>query len=533
MPKVLVSDPLAEAGIAELRAIPGVEVDVKLGLKPEELKAIIGDYSALAVRSETKVTADILAAADKLQIIGRAGVGVDNIDVNAATQKGVVVVNSPDGNTLAAAELTVGLILALARKISQGDASLRAGKWERKKFVGTELYGKTIGVIGLGRIGYSVAQRLKGFEVELITYNPFCTEEATRHMGVEPVSLDDLIRRSDFITIHTPLSNETRGMIGAAQFAQMKDGVRIINVARGGIVDEQALADAVQSGKVGGFAFDVFSKEPPEPDNPLLNLPNSVITPHLGASTEEAQIKVAVDVCQQIADVLQGQSARTAVNLPAMSAEEMQQVAPYLTLAEKIGSLHMQLAHEAASSGRPINAVEVVFNGDFGNIPTAPITRAVLRGLMTPFQTGQVNMVNAPYLAEARGIKVVESHREAVPDHTCLLSVHAHLPGGDRTICGTVYGDEAHIVHIDGYHVDILPVGNMVITQHTDKPGIIGKVGTLFGSNGINIAGMHVGRESVGKRAIMVLMVDDPVAPELIEEMRTFAGLEKAQLVTL
>jgi D-3-phosphoglycerate dehydrogenase len=533
MPKVLVSDPIAEVGIAPLRAIPGVEVDVKLGLKPEELKAIIGEYDALAVRSETKVTADILSAADKLQIIGRAGVGVDNIDVAAATQKGVVVVNSPDGNTLAAAELTVGLLLALARKIPQGDATMRAGKWDRKKFVGTELYRKTVGIVGLGRIGSAVAQRLKGFEVELIAYNPYVPEEATRRMGVEPVSLDDLLRRSDFISIHTPLNNETRGLIGAAQFAIMKDGVRLINVARGGIVDEQALADAVKSGKVGGFAFDVFSKEPPEPDNPLLNLPNTVITPHLGASTEEAQIKVAIDVAEQIADVLQGLPARTAVNLPALSAEEMAQVAPYLTLGEKIGSLHMQLARDAAQGGRPINEVEVVFNGDFGGLPSGPVTRAVLRGLMTPGAAGAVNLVNAPYLAETRGIKVVESHREAVPDHSCLLTVRAHLPGGDRTICGIVYSGQPHIVHIDGYHVDIVPEGNMVITQHTDRPGIIGRIGTLFGDNNINIAGMHVGREASGGRAIMVLLVDGPVAPELIDKIKESSGMERAQLVTL
>jgi D-3-phosphoglycerate dehydrogenase len=537
MPKILVSDPLAAEGLAQLRAIPAAEVDVRTGLKPEELKAIIGAYDALVVRSETKVTADILASAGNLQIIGRAGVGVDNIDVEAATRRGILVVNSPDGNTLAAAELTVGLILALARKIPQGDASLRAGKWERKKFVGTELAGKTIGIIGLGRIGACVARRLRGFDVHLIAYSPFTEEEATRRLGVEPVSLDELLQRSDFITIHTPLNEDTRGLLGAAQFALMKDGVRIVNVARGGIVDERALAEAVQSGKVGGYAFDVFSKEPPEPENPLLALPGSVITPHLGASTEEAQIKVAVDVAQQIGEVLQGRPPRAAVNLPALSPEELAAVQPFLTLATKIGSLHMQLAHGTAGAGRPINAVEVVFNGDFGGVPTAPVTRAVLRGLMRPIQNGadaeKVNMVNAPYLAEARGIKVTEQHRQAVPDHTCLLSVRAHMPGGDRTICGTVYDGEAHIVHIDGYHVDILPSGHMVVTQHTDRPGIIGKVGTLLGQNNINIAGMNVGREGVGQRAIMVLMVDDPISEELMAQIRAIPGMETAQQVTL
>ncbi len=536
MPKVLVSDPLAEAGIAKLRANPDITVDVKLGLKPDELKAIIGEYDALAVRSETKVTADILAAADKLQIIGRAGVGVDNIDVAAATQKGVVVVNSPDGNTLAAAELTVGLMLALARKIPQGDATMKAGKWDRKKFVGSELYGKTVGIVGLGKIGYAVAQRLRAFEMELIAYNPFVSEAETRKMGVEPVSLDDLVRRSDYITVHAPLNNDTRNLIGTAQFAEMKDGVRIVNVARGGIIDEAALADATRSGRVAGYAVDVFTKEPPDADNPLLASDatvNSVLTPHLGASSEEAQIKVAVDVCEQIADVLAGRSARTAVNLPALSENDMLAVAPYLTLAEKIGSLHMQLARESAQEGRPINEVEVVFHGDFGGVPTSPVTRAVLRGLMTPDSGGGVNMVNAPSLAEARGIKVVELRRDAAPDHTCLLSVRAHLPGGDRTICGTVYGGEAHIVHIDGYHVDIVPQGSMIVTQHTDAPGIVGKVGTLLGSNGINIAGMNVGREAVGGRAVMALMIEGDVSPDLLTQIRGIGGMEAAQLVTL
>ncbi|MCX6378082.1 MAG: phosphoglycerate dehydrogenase, partial [Armatimonadetes bacterium] len=330
MPKVLVSDPIAGAGIEILRKIPNTQVDVKLGLKPDELKAIIGEYDALAVRSETKVTADILASASNLQIIGRAGVGVDNIDVNAATQRGIVVVNSPEGNTLAAAELAVALLLAIARKIPQADASLRAGKWERKKFVGTEIYGKTVGVIGLGKIGRNVAQRMKSFETTIVAFDPFATEEGARRIGAELVTLDTLLERSDFITIHVPLNNATRGMIGSAQIARMKDGVRIINCARGGIVDEVALAEAIQSGKVEGAAFDVFSKEPPETDNPLLSLPQNVITPHLGASTEEAQVNVAIDIAIQISDVLQGRSARSAVNLPALSSDELTRVTPYL-----------------------------------------------------------------------------------------------------------------------------------------------------------------------------------------------------------
>ena len=533
MAKVLISDPIAEAGIAHLRTIPGVEVDVRLGLKPDELKAIIGEYDALAVRSETKVTSDILSAANKLQIIGRAGVGVDNIDVTAATQKGIVVVNSPEGNTLAAAELAVALLLALARKIPQADASLRAGKWERKKFVGTEIYGKTVGVVGLGKIGRSVAQRMRSFETQIVAYDPFATPESARRVGAELVSLDELYRRSDFITIHVPLNNDTRGMIGAAQLGQMKDGVRIVNCARGGIVDEAALADAIKSGKVGGAAFDVFSKEPPESDNPLLSLTENVITPHLGASTEEAQVNVAIDISEQIGDVLQGKPARSAVNLPAVSAEEMARVAPYVVLATQIGSLHTQLARESTGAGRAINAVEITFSGDFEGVPTESVTRAVLQGLLTPMMSDPVNLVNAPVLAEARGIKVTESRSSVSPEHSCLLSVRVHIPGSDRTICGTVYGQEARIVHIDGYHVDIAPRGHMVITQHVDRPGIIGKAGTMLGDASINIAGMHVGRETPNGRAIMVLLVDEAVPTATLDAIRAIPGIEFVQPVAL
>ena len=533
MLKALVCDPISEAGIAKLREIPNVEVDVKLGLKPDELKAIIGEYSALAVRSETKVTADILAAAVKLQIIGRAGVGVDNIDVTAATQRGIVVVNSPEGNTLAAAELAVALLLALARKIPQADASLRSGKWERKKFVGTEIYGKTVGVVGLGKIGRSVAIRMKSFETTVVAYDPFATAESARRIGVEIVSLDELYERSDFITLHVPLNSDTRGMIGPAQFAKMKSGVRIVNCARGGIVDEEALAAAIRSGKVGGVAFDVFVEEPPKLDNPLLSMQENVITPHLGASTEEAQVNVAIDIAEQISEVLQGRPARSAVNLPAVSAEEMAKVTPYIVLATKIGSLHTQLAKQHSGTGRPINAIEVVFSGDFDGIPTGSITRAALQGVLTPVMDEPVNLVNAPILAEQRGIQVKETYTRTSPEHSCLLSIRAHLPGGDRTICGAVYGSEIRIVHIDGYKVDIDPFGNMIIAQHTDQPGMIGQTGTLLGINKINIAGMHVGRESVGGRATMVLLIDEPISDELMEKIRAISGMETAMFVTL
>jgi len=532
MSRVLVSDPIAEAGIARLREV--AEVDVKTGLTPDELKAIIGDYDALAVRSETKVTADVLAAAHRLQIIGRAGVGVDNIDVETATRRGVVVVNSPEGNTVAAAELTVAMLLSLARQIPQADASLRAGRWERKKFLGTEVYGKTLGIIGLGKIGGEVAHRARAFGMTLIAYDPFTTEERAADYGAALVTLDELYRRSDFITIHVPLNDQTRGLIGAEQIAKMKDGVRIINCARGGIVDEQALADAIRAGKVAGAAFDVFSKEPPPPDHSLIQQPENVVTPHLGASTEEAQVNVALDIAEQIADVLAGKPPRAAVNLPAFSPEALDLARPYLLLGEKIGSLHTQLARDLDGRGRPIEAVEVFYQGDFGEMPTGPITRAVLAGLLTPMLSDPVNLVNAPVLAAARGIKVTESHSATPAEYGAMLTVRAQTPAGVRTICGTVFGpNDVRIVHIDHYRVDVAPSGTMVLTQHTDKPGIIGAVGTLLGSHGINIAGMNVGRERIGGRALMVLMVDDPISEDLMARIRALPGMEAAQRVHL
>ena len=532
MPRVLVSDPIAEAGIGRLREV--AEVDVRTGLPPDELRSIIGEYDALAVRSETKVTADILAAARNLRIIGRAGVGVDNIDVKAATERGIVVVNSPEGNTIAAAELTVAMLLSLARSIPQGDASLKQGKWERKKFVGTEVYGKTVGVIGLGKIGGEVARRLRAFEMKVIAYDPFATEEKAAGYGATLVSLDEIYRSSDFITFHVPLNDATRGMVGRDQLGAMKAGVRIVNCARGGIVDEGALAEAIQSGQVSGAAFDVFGKEPVDPENPLLKLSQCVLTPHLGASTEEAQVNVAIDIAEQIVDVLKGKPARAAVNMPSLSAEALAQAQPYLTLGQKIGSLHTQLARDLSGAGRPIESVEIALQGDFEGIPTGPITRSVLAGLLGPILSDPVNMVNAPVLAAARGLKVTESQSATSAEYNEMLTVRAVFPDGQRTICGTVFGkNELRIVHIDGYHVDIAPEGTMVLTQHTDRPGIIGKVGTLLGDRGANIAGMNVGREKIGGRALMVLMVDNSINEDLMAQIRAIPGMETAQQVQL
>ena len=348
MPKVLVSDPIAPEGIEILKKV--AEVDVKTGLSKDELAAIIGDYDALAVRSETKVTADILAQAAKLKIIGRAGVGVDNIDVEAATNRGILVVNSPDGNTFAAAELTVAMLLALARHIPQADQGLRAGRWDRKKYMGSEVYGKTLGVIGLGKIGREVAKRLQSFEMRVIGYDPYLKPEQAEALGIKLADLDTLYQESDYITVHVPKTKETTGMINAEKLALMKPTVRLINVARGGIMDEAAVAEAAKAGRIGGAAIDVFSTEPAPADNPLLGIPNIITTPHLGASTEEAQVNVAIDIAEQIVDVLGGKPARAAVNMPSVSAEMLGRLQPYLTLAEKIGSLHAQLTSSSAST---------------------------------------------------------------------------------------------------------------------------------------------------------------------------------------
>ena len=526
MPRVLVSDPIAPEGIAILKQV--ADVDVKTGLPKEELASIIGDYDALAVRSETKVTAEILEKATKLKIIGRAGVGVDNIDVAKATERGVLVVNSPEGNTMAAAELTVAMLLALARNIPQADATLRVGEWKRSKYMGSEIYGKTLGVIGLGKIGREVAKRLQAFEMKVIGYDPYLKPEQAEAIGIRLVDLPTLYKESDYITVHVPKTKETAGMIAAEQIATMKPTVRLINVARGGIIDEAALAEAAKSGRIAGAAIDVFSVEPATADNPLLGIPNIITTPHLGASTEEAQVNVAIDIAEQIVDVLNGKPARAAVNMPSVSADMLVRLEPYLTLGEKIGSLMSQMS----KSG--VQAFEVLYNGDdFESLPTVHITRAVMKGVLQSVVPDSVNYVNAPTLAAARGIKVTES-RVQNDTHSCLLTVRAHTMNNVREICGTVFGrHDIRIVHIDGYRVDIVPKGAMIVTEHTDRPGIIGKVGTLLGTNNVNIAGMHVGRESEGQKALMVLMIDSPVGDDITDQIKQIDGMESVRHVDL
>jgi len=524
--KVLVSDPIAAEGIAILEG--AADVDVRTGLSKEELVAIIGDYDALAVRSETKVTAEILDAAKNLKIIGRAGVGVDNIDVARATELGILVVNSPEGNTIAASELTVAMLLALARNIVPADAALRNGEWKRSKYVGVEVYNKTLGVVGLGKIGREVTRRLQAFGMQVLAFDPYVSEEIGKQLGVTLVDLETIYKNADYITLHIPKTKDTAGMIGAAELARMKQGVRIVNVARGGLIDEAALASALKSGHVGGAAIDVYSTEPVASDNPLLGLPNVIHTPHLGASTEEAQINVAIDIAEQIVDVLGGKPARAAVNMPSVSPEVLQGLHPYLILGEKIGSLQAQLA------GGRIDKVEVLFGGDFGDLPTVHIVRAVLKGVLGAILAESVNYVNAPTLAQRLGMQVIESRKPVVETHTCLLTVRVQSGDYEREICGSVFAhDDIRIVHIDGFRVDIKPFGSMIFTEHNDRPGVIGKVGTLLGENNINIGGMHVGRAGTGQRALMALLIDEPAPDSIVQEIKTLAGMEWTRQVQL
>ena len=525
--KVLVTDQLAEEGVALVRSQH--EVDVRTGLPPAELKSILSQYDALIVRSETKVTREVIEAGTQLQVIARAGVGVDNIDVAAATERGITVVNSPEGNTIAATEHTLALLLGLARNVPQAVASLAAGEWKRSRFTGVELYHKTLGVLGFGKIGREVARRALGFEMRVLAYDPFVLPEQAQRMGVQLLDKDEVISRSDFITIHLPLNAATRASIGDREFNLARKGLRVVNAARGGIIDEAALLRALESGQAAGAAIDVFEKEPPPFDHPLLKSSKVIATPHLGASTREAQVGVAVDVAEQVLDILAGRPARSAVNLPGISPEVLSQVRPFLSLCARLGKL------AAALVAGPIRNATIKYSGDVTRYGTASLTRSFLMGLLQPALGDAVNLVNAAVVAEQRGLVITESTESGAPGNrvaSSLLTVSVSGDVGDRCAAGTVIGkDEIRIVSIDGYSVDLVPEGVMLITTHTDKPGMIGSVGTLLGNYQINIAGMHLGRANPRGRAVMVLNVDEPVSPEVLARLTHLDGMQSTTLV--
>lgn len=523
--KILVSDSIAEEGIKILKR--EAEVDVSTKLPREELIKRIKDYDALVVRSATKVTRDVIEAGERLRVIGRAGVGVDNIDVDAATERGIIVLNAPEGNTIAAAEHTMGMMMALARNIPQANMSLKGKKWEKGKFMGVEIYDKVLGIIGLGRIGTEVAKRCQSFGMRILAYDPYISEEKAKSLGVKLTTVDEIIKNADFITVHTPLTKETQNLIGAKEFEKIKKGVRMINCARGGIIDEEALYNALKSGKVAGAALDVFVKEPPL-ESPLLALDNVITTPHLGASTAEAQVNVAVGVAEQVLNALKGEVVKNAVNAPAVGPEVMEAIRPYLPLAEKIGKFLAQVVRGH------VNQVEVSYSGEIAEKDTKFLTIAILKGLLEPVLCAPVTFVNAMIVAKSRGITVFESKSPKTEDFANLISVTAKSDIDQRRAAGTIFGKrDARIVLIDKYRVDAVPSGYMVISNHIDKPGTIGKIGTLLGKNNINIAGMIVGRESPGGPAVMVLAVDSSIPDDILKQFSDVDGVKDAELVKL
>ncbi len=523
-PRILVADPVAEDGLAMLRR--GGAVEVVTGLSETELAQRIQGVSALVVRSETKVTRRVIESADTLRIIGRAGVGVDNIDVGAATERGILVVNAPTGNTVAAAEHTVAVMLALCRNVARADASLRQGLWERSKLVGTELRGKTLVVIGLGKIGVEVSRIARGLQMRVLAFDPLVAEDRAAQLGIELGSLDEVLGQADILTVHTPLNDATRGLIGARELALMPAGSRVLNVGRGGIVDELALAEAVASQHLAGAAVDVFTKEPPPPDHPLLRDPRILVTPHLGASTREAQVSVATDVAEQIVDVLAGRPARWAVNTPPVAEDEIQVVVPYQELARRMGSLWAQMG------GGGLRAVEITYHGDVAEVHTAAISAALMSGMLSSFSQDRVTTVNAMDMAARHGVEIREqrSSRTGGYPGSILLRVEGR---GPSLIEGALVLGEPRLMRLSELHINLVLDGAFLMLAHRDRPGLIGEMGQLLGAADINIAEMQVGRDQPRGMAVTAVRVDEPVPDSVVEGLVHIPGVETVHKVEI
>ncbi len=526
--KVLVSDSMSDAGLAPLQAAPNLQVDVITGQPQEKLIEMIGAYDALLVRSATKVTAEVIQAGKRLRVIARAGVGVDNIDVDAATQAGVIVVNAPTGNVVAAAEHTIAMLMAVARNVAQADAHVRAGQWKRDRFMGVEVRNKVLGTVGLGRVAQEVVRRAQGLGMQVIAYDPYVTAEYALQRGVTLADLDSLVEQADFITLHVPLTPQTRHLIGRERLARMKPTARLINVARGGVVDERALAEAVAAGRLAGAALDVFENEPLEADSPLRSVPNIILTPHLGGSTMEAQEKVAEDVALQVLDVLNDRPARYAVNAPILPPKDLDFLVPYIDLAERMGRFIKQLGAQGMGD------VELTAEGNLAEFDLSYIRAGVIKGLLADVVSVRVNLVNAALLAERRGMNLIERKKhqhEYAYDN--LLTLRATSGARRWTVRGAVLQGEPHIVGINELWVDFPAQGHVVLAMHQDRPGMIGKVGTLLGNHDVNISFMHVGRRAPRSEAIMALGTDESTSPELQAQISAMDDIYWLKAITL
>ena len=524
--RVLVCDNLDPVGAEVLRGA-GIDVDVRNDLDPAGLVAIIDGYDGLVVRSKTKVTAEVLAAASRLKVVGRAGTGVDNIDVPEATRRGVVVMNAAAGNTVTTAEHAIALMLALARKVPQASESTRSGRWEKTKFTGVEVFNKTLGVVGVGKIGSVVADRALGLRMRVLAYDPYLTREAAAKLGVELVGLDELLARADFVSVHTPLTDETRGIIGRDAFAKMKPGVRIVNCARGGLVDEAALLEALDAGRVAGAALDVFVKEPVPPDHPLLGREEVIVTPHLGASTEEAQSGVASIIGEQMADYLTKGAVRGAVNAPSLNAEQLAQLGPYLGLGERLGRFAGQ------AFGRELAEVAVEFSGEVAEYDTRPVAQAILTGLLAQ-AVENVNVVNAAVVAEERGIRVRQSTDRQARDFASMITVRTRTEEGEHEVAGAMFGRrDARVVRVDGFDIEAIPEGDMVLLSNRDVPGVIGRIASYLGDEGINIARFYLGRNRPGEVAMALVQVDAPLSEAQLAALAALPSVLGARSIAL
>ncbi|MCR5877955.1 phosphoglycerate dehydrogenase [Phenylobacterium sp. J367] len=522
MPRVLIADSLSPAAVAIFKE-RGVDADVKTGLSKDELLKIIGDYDGLAVRSATKADKDVLAAAKKMKVIGRAGIGVDNVDIPAATAAGIVVMNTPFGNSITTAEHAIAMMFALARQLPAADASTQAGKWEKNRFMGVELYGKTLGLIGAGNIGGIVADRANGLKMHVIAYDPFLSPERAVEIGVEKVELDELLKRADFITLHTPLTEKTKNILSAANLKKTKKGVLIVNCARGGLVDEVALRKLLDEGHVGGAAFDVFVQEPAK-ENPLFGAPNFIATPHLGASTNEAQENVALQVAEQMSDYLLTGAVTNALNSPSVTAEEAPRLKPFVALAEKLGALAGQMVDYG------IKGIDIAYEGQVANLNTKPMTAAALAGIMRPM-LAEVNMVSAPAIAKERGISVSESKQEDSPIYESLMRIVIETEKGRRGFAGSVLAGAPRIVEVKGMDLDAPFSPRMLYVNNADKPGFIGALGNLLADAGVNIATFNLGRVTVGQDAIAMVGVDQDASQELLGKIQALPHVKEARLL--